>query len=452
MQKIFLIIVCLISFLILNAQTGWKSIFNGKDLNGWALVNGSAEYTVKDETIIGATKIGTPNSFLATQDEYADFILEMEVWLDPSINSGIQFRSQSLKDYRNGRVHGYQFELDPSDRKWSGGIYDEARREWLYPLTENEKGQNAFVNGKWNRIRLEAIGPSIRTWINGIPCANLMDDMTPKGFIALQVHSISSSKEAGKEIKWKNIRIMTDNLESNRTEQDVNIPEYSYLNNELTDSEKRKGWRLLWDGKSLNGWMPSEKNKNVSSTWIINDGVLTVVGNEPPNRVNLVTRLQFSNFELSVDFKITEKANSGIKYFVDPQYLENGESIGLEFQILDDNLHPDALDGKNGNRTVGSLYDLIRADNLSEKSRTGKRFNKNQWSRARVVVNGSYVEHWLNNVKVTEYNRHSQVFRALTEKSKYEDYNEFGQIDMGHILLQDHGGTVHFKNIKIREH
>ena len=144
-------------------------------------------------------------------------------------------------------------------------------------------------------------------------------------------------------------------------------------------------------------------------------------------------------------------ANSGIKYFVDPELNKGqGSAIGLEFQILDDQEHPDAKKGKNGNRTVGSLYDLIRAEN-SDSSR-GKNFKGvGKWNNARIVVKGGRVQHWLNQVKVVEFDRHSQIFKALVEKSKYEKWENFGRLPAGHILLQDHGDEVEFKNVKIRE-
>jgi hypothetical protein len=376
----------------------------------------------------------------------------MDVWVDPNINSGVQFRSISLPEIMKGRVHGYQFELDPSDRKWSGGIYDEARRGWIYPLSENANGQDAFINGKWNHIRIEAIGPHIKTWLNGVHCANLVDDLTSEGIIALQVHSIRSEKEAGRLIKWKNIRILTKDLEEHRNMEYSDVPEYNYMKNTLSENEKRKGWKLLWNGKDLEGWTTVSKNANVQKTWSIEDGVLSVnSGSNPLVRADIRSNLEYSNFELIVDFKITDKANSGIKYLLLPEELNNEKAIGLEFQILDDNLHPDAKNGKNGNRTVGSLYDLIRADNLTEKSNNRKRFFKSQWNRAKIIVNENHVEHWLNNVKIVEYDRKSQAFRALVEKSKYADFKGFALNDAGSILLQDHGDTVHFKNIKIRE-
>ena len=142
----------------LQEDDGWSWLFNGKDLKGWKQLNGKAIYKVENGEIMGIATTGTPNSFLCTEADYDDFILEFEVLLNPDLNSGVQFRSNSLKEYKNGRVHGYQFELDPSLRAFSGGIYDEARRGWLYPLSRNTKGQTAFKNGIWNHCRIEAIG------------------------------------------------------------------------------------------------------------------------------------------------------------------------------------------------------------------------------------------------------------------------------------------------------
>ena len=160
----------------------------------------------------------------------------------------------------------------------------------------------------------------------------------------------------------------------------------------------------------------------------------------------------YSNFELSLDFLITEGANSGIKYFVNEEINKSaGSAIGLEFQILDDSSHPDAKLGKNGNRTVGSLYDLIRAENTTTGSR-GKNFKGiGKWNNARIISKNGKIEHWLNHVKVVEFDRYSQIFSALVEKSKYEKWDNFGKWESGNILLQDHGDKVSFKNIKIRE-
>lgn len=439
----------------LLAQGSWQSIFNGKDLGGWKKLNGQAEYHVHDSEIVGISKMGTPNTFLCTEKNYSDFILELEVKVDPTLNSGIQFRSNSLPDYRNGVVHGYQAEIDPSPRAFSGGIYDEQRRGWLCPLTENEAGQQAFKNGEWNKYHIEAIGNDIRIWVNGVNTANLVDDWTASGFIALQVHSISNPEDDGKVIRWRKIRIKTTGLETDRWPMQPGAPEVNLVPNTLTESELRKGWRLLWDGNTAEGWRSARSENFPEKGWVMKNGVLTVLpsdGGESTGGGDIVTRHQFSNFELKLEFNITEGANSGIKYFVQPELNQGeGSAIGCEFQILDDALHPDAAMGVAGNRTLSSLYDLIPAANLSVPSR-GKEFRGvGEWNQARIVVHGNHVEHWLNGFKTVEYERNTPMFRALVAYSKYKVWPGFGDWPQGHILLQDHGNEVSFRSIKIRE-
>src|SRR5699024_10542597 len=162
----------------LSAQNSWQPLFNGENLDGWHQLNGEADFTVEDGEIVGTTVLNTPNSFLVTEKEYGDFILELEFKNDGGMNSGIQIRSLSNADYMDGRVHGYQVEIDPSERAWSGGIYDEARRGWLYPLIFNPEAQQAFKHNQWNHYRVEAIGNTIRTWVNGVPAASMVDDKT----------------------------------------------------------------------------------------------------------------------------------------------------------------------------------------------------------------------------------------------------------------------------------
>ncbi|MCK5456991.1 MAG: DUF1080 domain-containing protein [Melioribacteraceae bacterium] len=130
-----IVLMLLVSVTILVAQNGrgieWEYPFDGKSLEGWEQKGGEAEYKVEDGMIVGVSKVKTPNSFLCTKKKYGNFILELEFLVDDRMNSGIQIRSNSFEDYKNGRVHGYQVEIDPSDRAWSAGIYDEARRGWL---------------------------------------------------------------------------------------------------------------------------------------------------------------------------------------------------------------------------------------------------------------------------------------------------------------------------------
>ena len=455
-KTFFLPILILVMFTTSLSAQNWIELFNGKNLNNWEKKNGNAEYQIKENEIVGISRLNTPNTFLCTKETYSDFILRLDVKVDVGLNSGIQIRSLSTPDYRDSRVHGYQVEIDPAERAWSGGIYDEARRGWLYPLSRNEKGRRAFKNGQWNHYRIEAVGNSLRTWINGIQCANLADDMTTEGFIALQVHGVQDKKHEGLTVRWKNIEILTEDIEKYRMETDPDVPEVSWLVNKLTETEKRKGWRLLWDGETTKGWRGANADKFSEFGWEIKNGNLSVIesgGAKSRNGGDIVTEKEFSSFELELDFMITEGANSGIKYFVvEGIQKRQGSAIGLEYQILDDKRHPDAKKGVNDNRTVASLYDLIKAENLSEPDRNSKRFNEGgQWNKTRLVVKGKHVEHWLNNVKVVEYERGSQIYRNLVANSKYAKYPNFGEAPKGHILLQDHGNRVSFRSIKILE-
>lgn len=447
MNKNILLTILLLFTTAIIAQKKWEPLFNGQNLKGWKILNGTAEYKVEDNTIVGISKMGTPNTFLATEKNYGDFILEFEFKVDNGLNSGVQFRSLSLKDYDNGRVHGYQFEIDPEARAWSGGVYDEARRGWLYPLSVNPPAQKAFKNSAWNKARIEAIGNSIRTWINGIACTNLLDDMTPSGFIALQVHQIGKKEEEGKTVSWKNIRICTTDVDKFRTPDSKDTPEVNAIANTISPREATDGWKLLWDGKTTDGWRGAKANSFPTQGWIIENGILKVMksgGGESANGGDIVTTRKYKNFMLKVDFKITEGANSGIKYFVDTDLNKGeGSSIGCEFQILDDAKHPDAKLGVKGNRTLGSLYDLIAAPD-------DKPFKKNDFNTALVIVKNNHVEHWLNGVKIVEYDRNNQTWNALVAYSKYKDWPNFGNASEGNILLQDHGDEVWFKNIKIK--
>jgi hypothetical protein len=449
MKKIILLISCLYLSAVADAQQKkdqWISLFNGRDLTGWKQLNGKASYVVKDGTIVGTTVSGEPNSFLATEKNYTDFILELEFMVDPSMNSGIQFRSESRADYMNGRVHGYQMEIDPSKRAWSGGIYDEARRLWLYSLEYNEQGKTAFKNNQWNHYRIECLGKTVRTFVNGVPTAHLEDSMLTSGFIALQVHSIGKDDQPGKQIKWRNIRIMTTNLQPNKGEPIFIVN----LNpNAISAGEKAQGVSLLWNGVDTKGWRGAHKESFPEKGWRIQNGILSVLpggGGESTNGGDIVTEEEFSAFELQFEFRITPGANSGVKYFVTENEQSSGSAIGLEYQVLDDEKHPDAKMGVVGNRTMASLYDLIPSLKMEQaKRKTG------EWNKGMIrVYPDNRVEHFLNGYKVVEYQRGTPIFYALVARSKYANWKNFGMAPRGHILLQDHGDAVDYRSIKVR--
>ncbi len=425
----------------------WVSLFDGKTLNGWTTKGGEAKYAITDGAIVGTTVHRTPNTFLTSNELYGDFILELEYLVDSTMNSGIQVRSNSIPNYYDGRVHGYQIEIDPSQRAWSAGIYDEARRGWLNPLTENKAAQGAFKQNAWNHYRIEAIGDTLKTWINGVPAAYLIDDATATGFIGLQVHSISEDQKEGTEIKWRKLRILTQDLEKYSTPSPL---EPMVTKNRLTQHEAKDGWKLLWDGNTTHGWRGAKLEHFPEKGWVIENGELIVLssgGGEAEAGGDIVTEKKYDNFEVKLEFKITEGANSGIKYYVNTDLNKGeGSSIGLEFQILDDARHPDAKKGNHeGSRTLGSLYDLIQADTNKLVHPIG------DWNTAHIISKNNHVEHWLNGVKVLEYERKSEAYRQLVSESKYVKWPKFGEADSGNILLQDHGDRVAFRNIKIKQ-
>lgn len=429
----------------------WKSLFDGKTLNGWKQVTGSATFAVDNGTIVGTTVHDSPNSFLLSDRTYGDFVLELEVLIeDSNSNSGIQFRSQHDAAANNGagKVFGYQYELDPSVRMWTAGIYDEGRRDWLYPLSLNPAGQKRLNTGVYNKVRIECKGTETRTWINNVPGAHLVDAVDQNGYIALQVHSISKKQPAGKKIWWRNIRIKEGKFNFTDFPKDIFVVNTGV--NELSDFEKKAGWKLLFDGKTTTGWTGAYKPAFPEKGWEIKDGELRVIrsdGGESTNGGDIVTKEKFSAFDLSFEFKLEKGGNSGVKYFVTLTEKNQGSAIGLEYQILDDTVHADAKMGLNGNRTLASLYDLIKADKQSRFVR-----QPGNWNTGRVVVYpDNRVVHYLNGVKVVEYVRGSQSFRDLVAISKYKIWEKFGEAPEGHILLQDHGDQVAFRSIKIRK-
>lgn len=210
--------------------------------------------------------------------------------------------------------------------------------------------------------------------------------------------------------------------------------------NTLTEQERQDGWRLLWDGKSGDGWR-SIKNENFPAKgWEIANGELTVLPkNAGGGAGDLITRETYSSFILKVDFRLTQAANSGIKYFFDPK--RNGGTT-LEYQVLDAK-HPDATKGRDGNRTVASLYDVMPAAGAKPKP-------VGEWNTAMIVSNGRQVEHWLNGEKVLAFERGSDAFRKAVALSKFNKHPNWGEQEAGHILLQDHQDRVSYRNIKIK--
>lgn len=219
--------------------------------------------------------------------------------------------------------------------------------------------------------------------------------------------------------------------------------------NRLSEKERIDGWQLLFDGNSMDKWKSTSSDEFPSAGWKITDGVLWI--NNTTGRSiggDLITKDEFFDFELVFDFKLSEGANSGLKYRVQkytPPIAGLGTYLGPEYQLLDNDKHPDAKAGKNGNRKLASLYDILPSSTGDALKPVG------EWSTARIVVEGDNVEHWLNGIMVLKYNTSSELYNTHLASSKFSSINNFGKQSKGHLLLQDHGDMVYFKNIKIRK-
>ncbi len=288
-----------------------KPMFDGKTLKGWHQCNGKATYRVENREIVGRTAEGSPNSFLCSDREYGDFILEYETKTEPALNSGVQIRSHQYKSDQEvvtenkgarrvrhpaGRVHGYQVETATAESGSSGGIYDEARRGWVANISSDPTASKAFRDNEWNKYRVEARGDFIQTWVNGVPCAKLVDSMDLTGFIALQVHSFKGDKPA--EVRWRNIRI--DDLGGHE-------------------------WKRIFDGSTMKGW-----KKDGGGEWAVEGGALK--GVQPggtTNRGFLISEDEFGDFTLRMQYKIS-KGNSGVFFRMG---APSAKEMGFEVEV-----------------------------------------------------------------------------------------------------------------------
>lgn len=394
----FLILICTVFSHQCVAQgssdDGWKVLFNGKDLSGWQLLNGQHDVEVRDGMIIGTCIAGLPNGFIATKEEYDDFILEVEVKADLLLhNSGIQFRSLSYDEYRNGRVHGYQAEIDITPQKWSGGIYDEARRGWLYILEDDTPAKEAFKNNQWNKYKIEAIGNTIRIWVNGIPTAHLVDDETAKGFIALQLHGNSRSimPQTSHNIYFRNIRIKTENIEPSPYDDTFVL---NLISNHLSGQEEHQGFSLLWNGRNLDGWRGVDGPEAPGQGWQIEEGVLTIGSGE---KGVILTEDEYGPFELKFDFmQHEEEGKAGINYLVSNA---NADSPGTYGRLA-------------ARRTKGV----------------------GEWNKGVIkVLPSGVVEYWLNGYEMLEY--HLDPEKPLR----------------GYIRLDGTDSPISYRSIKLRQ-
>lgn len=373
----------------------WKNLI-GDSLDGWKQLGGTAKYELKEGVIIGTSVPKTGNSFLTTEKHYGDFVLEYEFKVDEKLNSGVQIRSNSFPDYKDGRVHGYQVEIDPDmkrNRLWTAGIYDEGRRGWLNDLKSNDAARAAFKPNEWNKIKVEAIGARIRTWLNDVPAADLIDAMTQTGFIGLQVHGIGNKKEKiGTQVQWRNIRI-----------KDLG----------------KHGWTPLFDGKTLEGWEPTPGGK-----WEVVDGVIK--GTSPASEKRhgiLLSKPTVSDFTVRLQFKVT-KGDSGFYFRAEPKK----DGIGVNgFQAEVDS-----------STETGGIYETGGRGWVAEpsygKNEKQKVYTPGEWTKMTVSAYKTRYVVSVNGTKTVEIADDKKGRRA------------------GYLGLQLHGGQdmeVEFKDIAI---
>lgn len=396
----------------------WRSLLSDKTLSQWQQLEGQAPYHVEGDIIVGTTIPTRKNSFLTTKEIFDDFIFEVDVNVNAGMNSGIQFRSNSLPEYKNGKVHGYQMEIDTSSRKWSGGIFDEGRSGWIYNLSRNPKCQDQFKVDVWNTYRIEAIDNSLRTFVNNTPCADLIDNQSASGFIALQVHSAGMDKK-GKQVKWRNPRIITDKPTQFTTPQNKNSLQISNLSNTLTDFEKSKKWQLLWQPNKTPLIDPPK-------TWQEKSDHIKVTASQ--KKTSTQFDVPYKNFEFEADIKIGDRLEGGIRYLIN----NVDDKHALKFQLADDKLNPIAADPK---KSLGAIFNKAAPVNHSEPERKAKREKgKWGWNRIRIVIEHGKVQHWMNNVKLAE--------STLTAEQKLTSSQLSIEIEKGSMLL---------RNIKLRE-
>ncbi|MDQ8182125.1 DUF1080 domain-containing protein [Pelagicoccus sp. SDUM812005] len=387
-----------------NLKKGFVDLYNGKNLDGWVSRGGTCTFEPKGDTIVGTCVPGSPNTFLSTvRDDYTDFIFTAELkWVVDS-NSGVIFRGRT-KEGENGRVYGPQAEMEglKNDRGWSGGIYGEAAGGWLYPLwlDAHKEVRSALKEGEWNRITIQAIGKNMKTWVNGIPAANYDTDTYFQGFFGLQVHS---GKEG--EVHFRNIK----------------VKELSPANDGFTD---------LFEKGDFSAWTNANGGP-IGDGWSIKNGIVFRDGVKPGN---INSRKSYDDFDLRFEWKISEAGNSGVKYRV-------RGSLGLEYQILDDQKHKD---GKLPSHRAASLYDLFAAPDDKPINPVG------EWNSGRIVAKGNHIQHWLNGKKILDVKIGSKEWDKAFAASKYAKHEGFGTWT-GPVHLQDHADKVWYRNVRIRE-
>lgn len=398
-----------LSFLTSALNSDWQPLFNGRNLDGWVQKGGAASYKVLDGVIVGETRPNTPNSFLCTEKRFEDFELELEFKVDNELNSGIQVRSNSILGHRNGVVHGYQCEIDPSDRSYTGGVYDESRRGvFLQDLSKNEAGRKALRRGEWNRYRIECIGDRIRTWVNGVPCVDFRDDMTRNGFIALQVHSVGSSAKP-LNVSWRDIR----------------IKDLGSANSVVPVGGKQI---LGKEGDSINWKMFGTKDQPIG--WKYDGSIATAL----PGGGELETKEPHGNALLYVEFRVDDNGLEGQANGNSGVYLQGR----YEVQILN------SAGEEPADNLCGGIYGVKKPDfNMALAAGQWQnywiKFTAPRWNGTEKI----------SNARMTVYHNGTLIHRDVEVPSFTTAGSPEGNFDSG-LKLQNHGNRVQYRTVWIK--
>ncbi|MEM6602112.1 MAG: DUF1080 domain-containing protein [Verrucomicrobiota bacterium] len=379
-------------------------LYNGNNFDGWTIYGGEMIYEAHPDKIVGKVVPGEKSAYLTTdRGDYTNFLLTAEFYWKVSSNSGIMIRAK-LRDSQDGKVvYGTQVEMEgfpDNQRGWSGGIFGQSAGGWYYPLwlDAHAEARQALKQEDWNRVTILCQGPMVKTWVNGIPAAHYRTEEFQQGHLSLQVHSGKSG-----EVHFRNVKIR-----------------------EFTDS-----FVDLFQSGDFSAWKRFD-GAPVQAGWQIHDGVIFRGGLKPGS---IVTKTEYSDFELKFEWRISAAGNSGIKYRVIPE-----KRLGLEYQILDDERHPDS---KKLNHRTASIYDLFAPSESKPYKPAG------EWNSGRIVAAGKRVEHWLNGEKVVEAEIGGALWKQRFATSKYSRHDGFGTWS-GPILLQDHLDEVWYRNVQIR--
>ncbi len=386
----------------------WEPLFNGYDLSEFTVRGGLATYSVKNGTITGTTKPNSPNTFLCTDKEYGDFELELEFKTAPTLNSGIQDRSGWFRGYKNGAVHGYPCEIDPTESGWTGGLYDEYRRGWLQDLTKNDRGRRAFRQGEWNKVRISFLGNHFRSWVNGVACADFRDDLTQTGFIAFQVHGVGDNADP-LTVQWRNVK----------------IKDYGTVNG-VPVGRAPKGAEVMVGGESdLAKWHKNQSSSPNGWKWVM--GAMQCV----PGSGSIVSNYKHGSGRLHMEFMVDENGQSGQANGNSGVYV-NGR---YEVQILNSVPRGPLIN------ECGAVYN-VKAPDFALARPAGEwqsfdiEFVAPKWDGDKKLTNS----------RMTVYHNGTLIHKDLEVRGSTAAGNAETPEPAG-ILLQDHGNNIRFRNI-----